>query len=425
MSYFQGEDETARHLKDLITQGLPLIQDLYGFAYPGPTTVKIAQGGQQAARGYEGITSCGNNVNCSVVVSPAADDITVLHELSHLWSGIYGKRWLSEGFAQLIAEEAAAGLPAGLIQSQPPVKDPPATDLKLDEWGQVGSLIGANESALATENAGYDRSLRFLHLLESEVGRGTLQHVNAALEAAGTPADSQRYLDAIEKISGKPVDQLFAEWVFPSSFQQVLSKRRLAQQRLEELVVHAADKGLTSHVPDYIRADVNGWRFDDAIAAANKADADVAGYEELIQALSDLTRDSDARGLSLPTTISDAIQNWDFDNARSMMTQAGRAVAAYGSSREQVDARPGLWRRLGLLGVDPHTDLTHAAEAFARGDFRATLSHADYAAEKAGSASGMAYRKLLVLALMFGTLAGGIGLAVHVSRNRDKPISMR
>ena len=35
MSYFQGEGGAGEHLKDLITKGLPLIQDLYGFPYPG------------------------------------------------------------------------------------------------------------------------------------------------------------------------------------------------------------------------------------------------------------------------------------------------------------------------------------------------------------------------------------------------------
>src|SRR5207237_6138957 len=101
----------------------------------------------------EGITSCGQAANCSVIVSPAADDITVLHELAHLWSGIYGRRWLSEGFAQLIAEEAAGALPAGLVQSQPAEQHPAGTDLRLDTRGEVSSLIGANELVLKHEDA--------------------------------------------------------------------------------------------------------------------------------------------------------------------------------------------------------------------------------------------------------------------------------
>ncbi len=423
MSYFQGEAGAAQHLKELVTTALPLIEDLYGFAYPGPSSVRVAQGGQRAVLGYEGITSCGQLGNCSVIVSPAADDITVLHELAHLWSSIYGKRWLSEGFAQLIAEEAAGALPSGLVQSQPPEKEPPTTDLRLDEWGDVSSLIGANESALNVENAGYDRSLRFLHLLQAEVGTGALQQVNAALAASGTPADGKRYLDLVEKLSGKRVDNLFAGWVFPPAIEPVLIKRRQAQQRLQELITRAADKDLSSDLPGDIRANMDAWRFDNAIAATDEAESKLSGYDRLKQALSDLTRDAETRSLSIPPSISDAIHNWEFEKGRQMLSDADRAIDAYASSRERLDTRRSLWKRLGLVGAEPHDDLTHASEAFARGDFRAALDHANQAAQKAEGASHMAFRKLLVLTLVFAVCGGGIGITVWISRKRDEQFS--
>ena len=63
-----------------------------------------------------------------------------------------------------------------------------------------------------------------------------------------------------------------------------------------------------------------------------------------------------------------------------MLADADRAIDAYASSREQVEARRDLWKRLGLIGADPHNDLTHASEAFTRGDFQAALNHANQAA---------------------------------------------
>ena len=424
MSYFQGEGGAAQHLKDLVTTALPLIQDLYGFPYPGPTNVRVAQGGQRAVLGYEGITSCGQAANCSVIVSPAADDITVLHELAHLWSGIYGRRWLSEGFAQLIAEEAAGALPAGLVQSQPAEKQPAGTDLRLDEWGEVSSLIGANESALNVENAGYDRSLRFLHLLQAEVGGGALRQANAALAASGTPADSKRYLDLVEKLGGKRVDNLFAEWVFPPSIEPALTKRRQAQQRLEDLLARAANKDLSNDVRDSIQANIDAWRFDDAIATTSEAQSKLAGYDDLKEAVSNLTHDAEAQGLSVPSAIMDAVQHWEFDDGRRMLAEAGQAIEAYASSRGLVDARRDLWRRLGLVDADPHIDLTHASQAFARGDFRAALDHANQAANKAENASGMAFRKALVLSLVLAICAGGISAAVWISRRRQDRFSL-
>jgi len=424
MSYFQGEGGVAQHLKDLVTKGLPLIQDLYGFPYPGPSAVRLAQGGQEAVMGYEGMTSCGQAGNCSVIVSPAADDITVLHELAHLWSRIYGKRWLSEGFAQLIAEETAAALPPGLVQSQPSEKEPATGDLRLDDWGSVSSLIGANESALNIENAGYDRSLRFLRALEAEVGIGVLRQANAALAASGTPADSKRYLDLVEKLGGKRVDNLFAEWVFPPSTGPILAKRRQAQERLQQLISRAADEDLSSTLPDEIRGNIDAWRFDDAIADTNQAESSLAGYDGLKQALFDLTNDAETHGLSLPPVIGDSIRNWEFDNARRMLADAGRAIDVYASVREQDEIPRDLWKGVGLMGADPQNDLAHASEAFARGDFRAALDHANQAAEKAQGASGIAFRKLQTLALVFAICAGGVGAAIWVSRKRENEATL-
>ena len=106
-----------------------------------------------------------------------------------------------------------------------------------------------------------------------------------------------------------------------------------------------------------------------------------------------------------------------------MLADAVLAVDAYASSREQVDARRGLWKRLGLVGADPNNDLTHASEAFARGDFRESLNHANQAGAKAQAASGMALGKLLGLALVSAVCAGGIGTAIWTRRKRENPFS--
>ena len=250
-----------------------------------------------------------------------------------------------------------------------------------------------------------------------------LRQVNAALAASEKPADSKRYLDLVEKIGGKRVDNLFAEWIFPPSIGPVLTKRVEAQRRLQELLGRAADKSLSHDLPDQIQANIDAWRFDNAMAATDEAESELARYEGLKQALTDLTRDAEDRGLSVPSVISDSIHNWEFDKGRRMLADADRAIDAYASSREQVEARRDLWKRLGLIGADPHNDLTHASEAFTRGDFQAALNHANQAAEKAQSASGMAFRKLLVFALVFAICGGGIGTAARISRKRDDQLS--
>src|SRR5207247_8855849 len=93
-------------------------------------------------------------------------------------------------------------------------------------------------------------SCRLPQRLQAEVGDGRTRQVNAALAASEKPADSKRYLDLVEKIGGKRVDNLFAEWLFPPSIGPVLTKRVEAQQRLQELLRRAADKSLSHDLPD-------------------------------------------------------------------------------------------------------------------------------------------------------------------------------
>ena len=420
VTYFQGEGSTALHLKDLASAALPLMENLYGFSYPGLGSVSVAQGGRQSVLGYEGLTSCHPASGCSVVVSPAADDMTVLHELAHLWSSIYGKRWLSEGFAQLVAEEAAGAMPPGLVQSQPPEREPAAVDLRLDDWGEVSSLIGADESELDVENAGYDRSLRFLYLLRFELGSGVLQQVNTALAAEGAPADSGRYLDLIEELSGKRMDSLFAEWVFSPAVAPELAARRQTRERLELLAKRAADAGLSDEVPRAIRAEIDAWQFGTALAALDEAEGKLAEYDVLAEALSGLERDAEDVGLSFPSSISDAMEDWDFTRARRMLSDAERALEEYARARRRVDAGRSVWERIGLLGIDPDKDLERASEAFAAGDFDSAIDHADEAVETIDHASTTAFRRLLLLALVLAVFAGGIGLSVWIAQRRDR-----
>ncbi|HEV8573237.1 MAG TPA: hypothetical protein VGR43_00875 [Dehalococcoidia bacterium] len=420
LSHFQGEEAAAQHLKDLTTAGLPVIEQLSGFSYPAGATINISQGGKQAVLGYEGVTTCDPADGCQVVVSPVADDVTFLHELAHLWSVIYGKRWLAEGFAQLIAEEAAGVLPEGLIQTRPGEREPAAVDLRLDAWGDVSSLIGAEESEREIENAGYDRSLRFLNQLRFELGSDTLRRANKVLAAEDKATDSKHYLDVLEETSGKSVDGLFAEWVFGPADLALLPARREARARLAELERRAVEEELSDEVPNTIRDDVEAWRFDAALAALTDAEAGLLEYSGLKGELLKLMEETEAAGLSLPSSIEEALKKWDFRDARDMITEAGKAVDAYTQAQERVEAPRGLWKRFGLFGSDPEAQLAEAAEAFGAGDFEKAQERANAAVETMGNASDQAIRRLLVLPLVLSVMAAGIGVAVWFSRRRER-----
>jgi hypothetical protein len=420
LSYFEGEEATALHLRDLVIAGLPQIESLFGFAYPATPAIEIAQGGRQVVLGYEGLTSCDPAIGCRVVVSPVADDVTVLHELVHLWSGVHGKRWLSEGFAQLIAEEAAAALPPGLVQSYPPEREPATVELPLDEWGDVSSLIGAAESEIADENAGYGRSLQFLYLLRTELGSEVLRQVNEALAAEDAPADSRRFLDLVEEKSGKRVDALFGQWVFPPSLGPTLAKRREARERVDSLAQLAADEGLPEELPQAIRADVAAWKFDKALSMLAEAETKLGQFKEIKAELAQLTADAEAAGLALPASIADALGRWEFGGARLLIAEAKSALDRYKVARDRVEAPRDIWQRFGLIGSNPDRDLARASDAFVAGEFQTSLDRANEAATTVGDASESALLRLFIIGLALGIFASGVGIAVWISQRQER-----
>lgn len=419
LRYFPGEEAFANHSREVITAALPVIEDIAGFPYHGPPEIMVAQGGLQATLGNEGVTTCGES-RCDIIVSPVGDDYTTIHELAHLWTGIFSKRWLAEGFAQLIAEDSAARLPAGLVQGQPPRWQPSSIDLQLDDWEDAGTGITATEEERLRQEAGYDRSLRFLYLLRFQLGAGLLKRVNAAIAAEGKPADSRHYLDLVEDTSGRRVDDLFAQWVFPPSYSTILAKRREARDRLAELERRAAEEGLSSEVPAAIRGQVAQWRFDEALSALDTAEAGLQRLDTLKADLSRLKTDAAAAGLALPETAEGYLTRWDFDGAEAFLRSARSALDAYTAAAAKVHAHRSLWQRFGLLGSDPAGTLRAAAAAFAAGDFAGAEDRAAAAAHTVASAGSTALRRLLIVGGVLAFFALVILAAVWIARLRER-----
>lgn len=419
LSYFEGEDETAAHLQELIPAALPLIEDVFAFQYEGPEQIEIRQGGRQAVLGYEGITQCSSG-RCEITISPVADDITVIHELTHLWTGIFAERWLSEGFAQLYADEVASRLPAELVRSRAEQPQAEAVDLPLDEWGEVTSVIDASAELVAVESAGYNLSLRFLEILRSEVGSSTLRDVNVAIADGGRPADSRRYMDVLEDASGGNLDQLFATWVFDSSEAETLRLRREARDRLAELEARAQTEGLPEGATTGVREDILDWNFKDALAKLDSIDADLATYDQLSAQLSSITGEAESMGLTMPTGIAEALGRWEFGNVRLALADARDALDAYRSAQADIDAPRNLWERFGLLGNDASGKLDDAAAHFAEGQFQASIDSSRAAIAIIDDASTVALRRVLIVTGIFAAFGLIILAAVWASHLRER-----
>ena len=418
VTYFEGDEPFANHLRELIPAALPIIESHYGFAYTGATDVKVTQGGRQSVLGYEGIASCAES-GCEIVVSPIADDATIIHELAHLWSSIYSERWLSEGFAQLVADETVGALPPNLVRGEAPRPLSAEVDLPLDEWGEVSSVIGANADELTIENAGYDLSLRFLEALRFEIGSSALKRVNAAIAASGTAADSQRYIDLVEEAHGLNVDQLFATWVFPDSYNTVLESRRTARDRLTDLETRALVEDLPQGLAAEVREHVSAWRFDSAVEALDAIDANIARYHSLSDQLIDLASEASSLGLSFPGIVADSLDLWQFDEADLAMSGAQDALDAYRTARETVFSGRSTWERFGLLGSNPEGQLDDAASSFAAAQFQTSIDRSEAAVVTIENASTVAVRRVLIVTGIFAVAAIIILAAVWASIARD------
>jgi hypothetical protein len=419
ISYLQGEDAFAHHVKELATVALPIMEELYGFNYAGPEKVSVEERGRVITLGYEGLASCDKR-SCSIAVSPVAVDHTILHELAHLWSDLYDRRWLAEGFAEFIAEETAARLPAGLVTGTPDGFPEPNVELQLDDWGDVDISAGLSGEKREQENAGYYRSERFLLLLQAEIGLQAIQQANAALAASGSPAGSQEFMDAIEEASGRNNDALFQEWVFPPSVAATLAQRREARDRFATLIARAQDEQLSDNVPGEIQADIADWEFDTAIAALDEKEGALESYLEIKGRLSELRSNTQAAGLILGGSLDAALENWEFDRAADIVAGAEQALARYLAARGKVDEPRSLWERFGLLGSDPEGELSKAAEAFGAGDYDRSLSSSSDAIEAVDSASDNAARRVFIVAGGSALFAVLILFIVWYTRLRDR-----
>ncbi|MEX0682935.1 MAG: hypothetical protein WD904_10480 [Dehalococcoidia bacterium] len=424
LTHFQGEDALAQHQQAVIAGALPLIADVYGFPYPGPSSFNVSHGGRQSVFGYEGLASCRAS-GCDIVISPGASDYTLVHEVSHLWSGIYTTRWLSEGFAQWVTEEVARLAPEGLLADEL-VPPPPSTiEFALDDWGNAGSLIGASDSEIARTQAGYDYSLRFLQTLAEEVGADKLREINRTLAESGEPADSRQYMDLVEDVGEINPDALFKVWVFPDSDELLIEERREARNRHSEVSDQLAAEGLSEEPLAPILGLILDWRFSEALAQLDSVDANLDRYFELHEEFRGLALDADAAGLVLPEDIGAAIERWDFLEAEGSLEAAREALSAFGRAREKVAGPRNLWERFGLLGDDPDDELNKAKSDFERGAFERSQEHSQSAIDMVTGASNAAIRRVLLVIGFFASVGILLAVAYWLALARQRRLSER
>ena len=416
VQYFAGDEAWAARVEDLARQSLPLLEEANGFPYSGPRVVEIVESGYRDTNGYEGLA----NSRGGIRLTPVVDDQTVLHELAHLWSGVFASRWLAEGMADYTATLVARRL--GI--SVEPVREPLPSAPRLEEWGPLRSQIAVSKSERDREEAGYARSLRFVELLAGRLGPGALGTANAALDREDQRATARTYLDLLEEQTRQPLAPLFGEWALTEADAALLPARAETRGALAALRGRAASVGLA--VPADVDAAVRDWSFARAGQLIGTAASALDAYERTLM-------EARAAGLELGPGGQTAFARSAADGAAAVEQQAA-AVSALSAAIIRLREARSPMMRLGLLGTDLSDQEAAGRAALAAGDAvdaaarAAIITHRLDTAGRDGmlrAGASVAAVGLLAVAVLWRTRRGTRRLLAVQAERPSRPPSLR
>ena len=403
VQHFAGEETWAARVEDLVRRGLPLLEEANGFPYPGPNVIEIVESGYRETHGYEGLASTQGRIH----LTPVVDDHTVLHELSHLWSGVFASRWLAEGMADQTANRVAKQLDL----RPETVKEPLPSAPRLEEWGPLRSQIAVTRAERDLEEAGYARSLRFVELLAERAGAQHLARANATLAQERQRASARTYLDLLEDLSGVTLAPLFAAWALTDADVQLLPARVAARERAATLSGRAEAARLA--VPMQIAEALRAWEFSRATMLIT-ATADALTIHEGTVAR------ARAAGIDLGSAYAAAFARGPEEAARAAEEEAAAFDVASVAVREARARRP-LIARAGLLGSEPETRADSVLAALARGEYATAATAATTLQRRLDTAERDGMIRLALTAAAVLVLALFLTLLRHGLRGHQRP----
>jgi hypothetical protein len=374
-------------VRDLVLQGLPVIAEETGLAWPydGPLTFT-----ETFARTSGGYAASFDPVAALAQIGYAAGPGVILHEAAHAWfnGGLVADRWIAEAFASFYAERAATRL--GLEIDAPDLADaPPGHAFQLNTWDAAGTATASADAfgfaaslVLAREIAALvgDEALRATwqaaaagepaYQPPAAAGGDEGNTASPAPETGAAPPDWRALLDLLEANADPAVDddleRLWRRWVLRPADAPLLDQRAEAREAYASTIAVAAPWRLPRSIRDALRA----WQFDAAMRLIGDAESVIRQRQAIAEAAADLE-------LTPPAALRDAFEGEDPFVAAP--AEAAAELAVLGRIRAAQDVRiaePGLLDRLGLIGVEPESHLAAARTAFEAGDQDAALASA-------------------------------------------------
>ena len=416
---WEDDADWGARLKDLMTKGLPALQELIGLRYPVVGTLKVEEAATSRLGEYAGIYNSSTEL---IRVRYDADAYVALHEAAHVWfnQNLLQDRWIGEAWAEfygvqagtaISAKGAAFDLTDALL----------ANKIALNDWGALGSVdLGIEDYAYG---ASYHLALLIFERTDLEGLRRVWSAVDDAemsyqpLHADGAPRKGvpalqpgwQQLLDLLDERTGAAYDDLWPEWVADAAQQPLLTERSTAREH------YLAAAGMASpwELPQRIRVDMGAWKFDEA-------EKEMTIASDVLAERGRIASEAEAIGLSAPATLRETFEGTDAAALDAAVHEAKDELASLdhlGKASRALADHPDLVESIGLIGADPSADLTRAGAAFESGDQAAAVTAADHATSvRAGAASAGQLRAASTGGVM--VLAGGTLLVIRGRRRR-------
>ena len=359
---WDDDPEWAARTGELLTEGLPLLEELIGVDYPLAGRFSVEEAAISRLGEYAGIY----DPDAAVIwVRYDADAFVTLHEAAHLWfnNRLLDGRWIGEAWAEFYSIEAGERigeegfrweLTDELLRSKIPLND----------WGAVG------REDLAVEDFAYAASYEVANRIAERTDLDALRDVWRAasnrepsyLEPDGSagPARArlgqpgwQRLLDLLEERTGARFDDIWAEWVVNDEEQRLLAARASVRSLYEEVGEAAGDWRL----PAIIREDLGNWAFTEAREGLEVAD-------DLLAARDRIEREAARLELETSDRLQRAFEGDEGLDAATGLAQVElAALADLAVAQERLDREPSPLETIGLLGSEPGLLLDRARDA--------------------------------------------------------------
>jgi hypothetical protein len=369
------DDDPAwgRRVTNLMRRGLPVLQRLIGFDYPGhePRALTVEEAATSRLGEYAGIYDPDVSL---IQIRYDADAVVTLHEAAHIWFNgtLFTDRWIGEAWAEFYAARAVARLGA---HGRTPVMTDALLQAKipLNDWGAIGV------ESLDVEDFAYAATYEVAREIAARAGTADLRLAWRAADAgeeaylpvhhpppapahvAFDVADWQRLLDLLEERSGDDYSDLWRRWIVDDEQLPLLAQRESVRHRYAQVVTAAGPWEL----PASIRHQMGLWQFDQARAALEAA-------ASVLRKRDRIATEAERLDLAAPPTLQATFEgDAGLDAAAAEAEGELRTLDELTAAANHLDAGSGPLVTIGLLGNDPSAQLAAARTAFEDGDLAA------------------------------------------------------